>query len=39
IIIGAEPGFSTALKNSADITIVLNEDEETKVESEELIEV
>lgn len=27
IIIGAEPGFSTALKNSADIAIVLNEDE------------
>ncbi len=25
IIIGAEPGFSTALKNSADIAIVLNE--------------
>ncbi|RLI86503.1 MAG: TIGR00288 family NYN domain-containing protein [Archaeoglobales archaeon] len=27
IIIGAEPGFSTALKNSADIAIVLNEGE------------
>ena len=27
IIIGAEPGFSTALKNSADIAIVLNEEE------------
>ena len=26
IIIGAEPGFSTALKNSADIAIVLNEE-------------
>lgn len=28
IIMGAEPGFSTALKNSADIAIVLNEYEE-----------
>ena len=28
IIIGAEPGFSAALKNSADIAIVLNEDED-----------
>jgi len=27
IIIGAETGFSTALKNSADIAIVLNEEE------------
>ncbi|AIY89496.1 TIGR00288 family NYN domain-containing protein [Geoglobus acetivorans] len=27
IIIGFEPGFSAALKNSADIAIVLNEDE------------
>lgn len=27
IIMGFEPGFSTALKNSADIAIVLNEDE------------
>ena len=27
IIIGAEPGFSAALKNSADLAIVLNEDE------------
>lgn len=27
IIIGAEPGFSTALKNSADVAIVLNEEE------------
>ena len=27
IIIGAEPGFSTALKNSADIAIVLNEED------------
>ncbi len=27
IIIGAEPGFSAALKNSADIAIVLNEGE------------
>ncbi|MEM0203147.1 MAG: TIGR00288 family NYN domain-containing protein [Archaeoglobaceae archaeon] len=34
IIVGAEPGFSTALKNSADIAIVLNEEE-----SEELLEV
>ncbi len=40
IIIGAEPGFSTALKNSADITIVLNElDEEERDRREELIEV
>lgn len=35
IIVGAEPGFSTALKNSADIAIILNE-EETR---EELLEV
>ncbi|ADC66410.1 protein of unknown function DUF88 [Ferroglobus placidus DSM 10642] len=28
IIIGAEPGFSAALKNAADIAICLNEDEE-----------
>ena len=34
IIVGAEPGFSTALKNSADIAIVLNEEE-----NEELLEV
>jgi uncharacterized protein (TIGR00288 family) len=27
IIIGAEPGFSTALKNSADIAIVLNDED------------
>jgi uncharacterized protein (TIGR00288 family) len=27
IIVGAEPGFSTALKNSADIAIILNEEE------------
>ncbi len=27
IIIGAEPGFSTALKNSADVAIVLNEED------------
>lgn len=33
IIVGAEPGFSTALKNSADIAIVLNEEE-----NEELLE-
>ncbi len=42
IIIGAEPGFSTALKNSADITIVLNEDEaesKTEEEDKEIIEV
>ncbi len=42
IIIGAEPGFSTALKNSADITIVLNEDEaESKSEEgdKEIIEI
>ena len=35
IIIGAEPGFSTALKNSADIAIVLNEDERKEEEEEE----
>ncbi|MEM3928576.1 MAG: TIGR00288 family NYN domain-containing protein [Archaeoglobaceae archaeon] len=34
IIVGAEPGFSTALKNSADIAIILNEEE-----NEELLEV
>ncbi|MBO8180563.1 MAG: TIGR00288 family NYN domain-containing protein [Archaeoglobus sp.] len=41
IIIGAEPGFSTALKNSADIAIVLNEDEDTPKNDfeEEIIEV
>ncbi len=39
IIIGAEPGFSTALKNSADIAIVLNEDERKEEEEEEYIEV
>jgi uncharacterized protein (TIGR00288 family) len=41
IIIGAEPGFSTALRNSADIAIILNEDEYKKdsEEEEELIEV
>lgn len=27
IIVGAEPGFSTALKNSADISIILNDEE------------
>jgi uncharacterized LabA/DUF88 family protein len=27
IIIGAEPGFSAALKNSADIAIVLNDED------------
>ncbi len=32
IIIGAEPGFSAALKNSADIAIVLNEDDFEEVE-------
>lgn len=32
IIIGAEPGFSTALKNSADVAIVLNEDEYSEEE-------
>jgi len=36
IIVGAEPGFSTALKNSADIAIVLNEEEG---EEKDLIEV
>ncbi|MCX8172201.1 MAG: NYN domain-containing protein, partial [Archaeoglobaceae archaeon] len=30
IIVGAEPGFSTALKNSADIAIILNDEEEEK---------
>jgi uncharacterized protein (TIGR00288 family) len=40
IIIGAEPGFSSALKNSADIAIVLNEEEEKEPEKrDELIEV
>ncbi|MCS7118498.1 MAG: TIGR00288 family NYN domain-containing protein [Archaeoglobaceae archaeon] len=37
IIVGAEPGFSTALKNSADIAIVLNEEEAG--EREEILEV
>ena len=32
IIIGAEPGFSVALKNSADIAIVLNEEDFEEVE-------
>ncbi len=32
IIIGAEPGFSTALKNSADVAIILNEDEYSEEE-------
>lgn len=36
IIVGAEPGFSTALKNSADISIILNEEEE---EEKDLLEV
>ncbi|MDI9641983.1 MAG: TIGR00288 family NYN domain-containing protein [Archaeoglobales archaeon] len=36
IIVGAEPGFSTALKNSADIAIILNEEEE---EEKDLLEV
>ncbi len=35
IIIGAEPGFSAALKNSADFAIVLNEDEDEKDEDEQ----
>jgi len=41
IIIGAEPGFSTALKNSADIAIVLNDEREgqKEEESKEIIEV
>jgi len=34
IIIGAEPGFSAALKNSADIAIVLNEEDFEEVEEE-----
>ncbi|MEM0350838.1 MAG: TIGR00288 family NYN domain-containing protein [Archaeoglobaceae archaeon] len=37
IIVGAEPGFSTALKNSADIAIILNEGESGK--EEEILEV
>ena len=37
IIVGAEPGFSTALKNAADIAIVLNEEESR--DSENIIEV
>ncbi|MEM2086223.1 MAG: TIGR00288 family NYN domain-containing protein [Archaeoglobaceae archaeon] len=36
IIVGAEPGFSTALKNSADIAIILNDEEE---EEKDLLEV
>lgn len=32
IIIGAEPGFSAALKNSADIAIVLNEEDFVEVD-------
>ncbi len=32
IIMGAEPGFSTALKNSADIAITLNEEQEYEEE-------
>jgi len=36
IIIGAEPGFSAALKNSADFAIVLNEEEDDKEEPEEI---
>ncbi len=35
IIIGAEPGFSTALKNSADVAIILNEDEYSEEEEHE----
>jgi uncharacterized protein (TIGR00288 family) len=34
IIIGAEPGFSAALKNSADIAIVLNQEDFEEVEEE-----
>jgi uncharacterized protein (TIGR00288 family) len=36
IIIGAEPGFSAALKNSADIAIVLNEDDFEEFEEEQV---
>jgi hypothetical protein len=32
IIIGAEPGFSAALKNSADIAIVLNQEDFEEVD-------
>ncbi|MET1124680.1 MAG: TIGR00288 family NYN domain-containing protein [Archaeoglobaceae archaeon] len=39
IIVGAEPGFSAALKNSADMTIVLNEFGEDEKEEREIIEV
>jgi uncharacterized protein (TIGR00288 family) len=35
IIIGAEPGFSAALKNSADIAIVLNQEDFEEVEEAE----
>ncbi len=35
IIIGAEPGFSAALKNSADFAIVLNEEEDERDEDEQ----
>ena len=35
IIIGAEPGFSAALKNSADFAIVLNEEEDERERGEE----
>ena len=40
IIIGVEPGFSAALKNSADIAIILNEDVvyEEQLDEEELEE-
>ncbi|AGK61941.1 TIGR00288 family protein [Archaeoglobus sulfaticallidus PM70-1] len=34
IIIGAEPGFSAALKNSADIAIILNQDDFDEVEED-----
>ncbi|MDI9646197.1 MAG: TIGR00288 family NYN domain-containing protein [Archaeoglobales archaeon] len=40
IIVGAEPGLSAALKNSADVTIILNDtEEESKEDHEEIIEV
>ncbi len=35
IIIGAEPGFSAALKNSADIAIVLNQEDFEEIDEKE----
>jgi uncharacterized protein (TIGR00288 family) len=36
IIIGAEPGFSAALKNSADIAIILNEEDFVEVDEPDM---